>query len=892
MKHTLLTAGLIVSVLFGISNVSYACPPEPPTAILTVYPSQVKYGRIVTLNGSNSYPDANIIEYAFDFDGDETYDYNETDSNYPDGSFDGKTTHTYNVGGTFTPMLKVKRDNETSDTDTCTLYVLKVKNITQSILYDTIQDAIDDANDNDIITAQPGRYVENLCFTDKQITLTSIDPNDRAVVAKTIIDGNDANSVVIFAPGDANSTITGFTITNGYADTYNGPAYGGGIYVEGVSPTIKNCVITKNIAIGDGGGIYCDGASPIISHCVIAENNAHTYSRGAGMCCMDSSSATITDCIFRNNVGTSNLFAEGGGIYNADFSSITVTNCVFIGNRTNWGGGGIYTGDDGCSTIINCLLTDNYSEFYMGGASGNRSDAEVTLTNCILWDNKAPIYHYEWERQIYWESGGGPSISYCCIQDYGGCSDPCVVDPCDPNGPDGICGTYDDGLMLAVGSSPCIDAGTNTAVSDVPYDIVGHARITDGDHNDTVIVDMGPYEVPTIWFVDANAAADGNGFSWDDAFDSLQDALTDNDINDGNEIWVADGIYEPTDGNDRTISFELKEGLRVYGGFDGNEVGLCQRQWNLYPSILSGDINQPGDINDNSYHVVVGADKALLDGFTVTGGYANGQGGYNSYGGGMCNIGVNTIYENQYCCPTVVNCVFTKNSASTGGGMFNCSNASPTVVSCVFSENSASSEGGGMCNWDESDPQVTNCVFYKNDAGGGGGILLDWAGVTLLNCSFTQNTASSVGGAIYCPEPSYVAAANCILWGDSASSYGNEICLNQGWAHFSYSDVEGCGGSDNWQSGFGTDDGGNIDADPCFVDVDDANGSDGVFLTADDGLMLRSIDVNSPCIDAADGDVATLTDIRGQSRVDINDITNTGIGDPNYVDMGAYEKSE
>jgi len=104
---------------------------------------------------------------------------------------------------------------------------------------------------------------------------------------------------------------------------------------------------------------------------------------------------------------------------------------------------------------------------------------------------------------------------------------------------------------------------------------------------------------------------------------------------------------------------------------------------------------------------------------------------------------------------------------------------------------------------------------------------------------------------------------------------------------FSYCDIQGCGGSgDNWDPNFGEDGGENINSDPCFVNVNNPDGNDGFFFSWDDGLRLT---INSPCIDAADGDVAPSIDILGMGRVDIAGVNNTGVSEPNYTDIGAYE---
>ena len=83
-------------------------------------------------------------------------------------------------------------------------------------------------------------------------------------------------------------------------------------------------------------------------------------------------------------------------------------------------------------------------------------------------------------------------------------------------------------------------------------------------------------------------------------------------------------------------------------------------------TILSGDIGVADDNSDNSYHVIVGSNtnnSAVLDGFTVTGGNADGSSiNPQGRGGGMLNVGGD---------PTLSNIIFSNNSATFGGGMFN-----------------------------------------------------------------------------------------------------------------------------------------------------------------------------------------------------------------------------
>ncbi|TAK35824.1 MAG: right-handed parallel beta-helix repeat-containing protein, partial [Saprospiraceae bacterium] len=262
----------------------------------------------------------------------------------------------------------------------------------------------------------------------------------------------------------------------------------------------------------------------------------------------------------------------------------------------------------------------------------------------------------------------------------------------------------------------------------------------------------------TTWFVNDNAGGANNGTSWTNAFTDLQSALA--AAASGDEIWVAAGTYKPTSGTDRTISFAMKAGVAIYGGFAGTETMLGDRNVAANVTTLSGDIGTANDNTDNSYHVVTSSgltSTARLDGFTVTAGNANGSSPNNS-GGGMYNTSSST--------PVVANCTFSGNSAADGGGgMYNAAASSPAVTNCSFSGNSASSIGGGMYNVFSS-PAVANCTFSGNSASSiGGGMYNVFSSPALTNCTFSGNSAADAGGMYN--DSSSPALTNCSFSGNS-----------------------------------------------------------------------------------------------------------------------------
>jgi hypothetical protein len=720
-------------------------------------------------------------------------------------------------------------------------------------------------------------------FLGKAITVSSVDPNDPKVIDTTIINcdairTNPHRAFHFHTNEGPSSLLAGLTIINGYEDYGGGiqcdssdPTIvncklvgntaridGGGLYNSHSTPILTNCTFTSNRTgpglpgHSFGGGIHNYYSSPRVVMCKFEGNYSAGW--GGGMANNVYSSPIVVNCAFIRNSGA------GSGMFNTNYSSPQVINCIFIGNGTG-GGAGMYNAVHSNPTLINCTFSGNRSDVD-GGGIFNSQGSSPTLTNCILWANR----DNRGTRQSSQIQGETPIINYCCIQGWTGSlggvgntgEDPLFVDI---DGSDNLIGTADDNVHL-VPESPCVDAGNNAIIPADTMDLDHDANLTelipwDFDAKPRIrrsIVDMGAFEAPLILFVDIQAKGGNHGTSWADAFNYLQDALT--AVLAGDEIRVAHGLYKPDQGagitlGDRYATFQLKNGVNIRGGYAGyDKPDPNERDIKAYETILTGDLNdddKPNFVNnnENSLHVVNGSGTdatAVLDGFTITAGNAQ-----NTRGGGMYNDSGN---------PTITNCTFNRNSALNGGGMSN-EYSSPTLVNCTFSDNTSSGAGAGMCNYHSCSPMLTHCTFSRNSAAAeGGGIfsyeynydssliliqcffksnLADWGGgmfnirrtMILTNCAFTGNSADSFGGGVLnsygdltltnCTFNANSADSggamfsqgdpnlkNCILWGDTPE----EIFVNIGTALVTYSDVQG-----GWPGK------GNIDADPCFVDL-------------------------------------------------------------------------
>lgn len=234
----------------------------------------------------------------------------------------------------------------------------------------------------------------------------------------------------------------------------------------------------------------------------------------------------------------------------------------------------------------------------------------------------------------------------------------------------------------------------------------------------------------------------------------------------GDLIWVAAGTYLPTTTTDRGISFYLKQGVRLYGGFTGNETGLLQRDYVNNETILSGNIGDPTSVSDNVFHVLrgIGLDStAVLDGFTITQGYADNvqPAPFTEARGGGLLLEPSPLVPNA--CPIIQNCRFLNNYASVGGGIsckWDFENiVNPIIRDCQFIGNRAFNFGGAIYKGSPSDTArpftVENCVFLRNRASGGegGGVFLtDMRNYTVFrNCHFEKDSAfASLGAGLFC----------------------------------------------------------------------------------------------------------------------------------------------
>jgi hypothetical protein len=348
-----------------------------------------------------------------------------------------------------------------------------------------------------------------------------------------------------------------------------------------------------------------------------------------------------------------------------------------------------------------------------------------------------------------------------------------------------------------------------------------------------------------VMYVDSSATGSNNGSTWSDAFTSLQDALT--MAVPGTEIRVAQGIYRPDQFNlldrvtrGRIETFELKSGVILKGGYRGiSNIQFPisnspdERDPIRYPTILSGDLS--GNDNpttplaalrtdptrsDNTYRVLsaISVDNtALVDGFIITGGQADGATGQQLHRGGGLYI--------EQSSPTISNCVFARNSAITGGAVCTFKTTNAALTACRFDSNAAiyggavtafsglsldacavtgnfAAYGGGL--YATSSFKAARTLIARNTATlDGGGLFNASTATALTNCTIADNAArtsgaysATVGGGVFSLPTGTATVANSILWGNKSCGVGGRDAQIFGPAKITYSTVQDWYGDD------------------------------------------------------------------------------------------------
>lgn len=587
----------------------------------------------------------------------------------------------------------------------------------------------------------------------------------------------DLNNSVANNINDAVSVLDGFTIVGGHASKN-----GGGVLVTGhetysCAYRIERCFFFNNYAVQNGGAIYVD------------ENAGKATS----------SNSYINQCVVYNNEAglITEVGNKGGGIYIAGKGTVVNTS-VF--NNEN---GGVRISPD--AQVVNSTIARNtVAGVDLTVEGGSNENAKVV--NTVVWGNNALYAEYTpgFRKSSYHEVEGGSTDSYGNVYVSDKNNDrsqasPFFASPSLKTSFDRefnwLYNAYPLWDWQALEGSAFIDKGDNGAYASATYgdyDLGGSARKV-GDATDIGAYEFQAVPADRILRVKPDGDDSKNGSDWDNALKSVQAAI--NKLaggGQGGEVWVAAGTYQPSiymsnANTDRSAAFVMKDGVSVYGGFEGKELTRAERDtkkgsmpWqynrstvfvgNAYGGAATGgggkcEYNEADNkwsvTGSNSNHVVWFANLdgtafknvTVLDGVTIKGGSAQEAKGTK---------------ENFF--------------GDRGAGVYMAGNA--YLTNCVVTENAAKGKGGGVYLYGG---RIIGSLLYNNEGQQGGAVYVDNSGIVLR--SMLTNNSGYDGAAVYMVSdtkwadgslhPEYQILSTSVV-SNNTSRHNGAVYCNQG----------------------------------------------------------------------------------------------------------------
>ena len=285
--------------------------------------------------------------------------------------------------------------------------------------YATIQSAIDDTVDGDVVVVLPndctteGRWFEKINFLGKAIRVQSAIPQDDAVVDATIVDGNADGTVVTFENGEGlDSVLDGVVVTNG------SDGFGGGISIYFSTPTVRRTKIRAN----NGAGVHAFAlGSALFENCLFDGN---TGTIASAINAVQSSIPTLIECEFRNHGGEHVIrgrLTPNGGCETYEECTL-IESCDFLSNDA----GTIVRGDsiifDDCRFAQNqsAIVRGSFLEFVDCNIDDNVNNLRVTPDFMIAGNSKFNNCTFDrnaFSGTRYLNMPGGGTVIDCRFED-------------------------------------------------------------------------------------------------------------------------------------------------------------------------------------------------------------------------------------------------------------------------------------------------------------------------------------------------------------------------------------------------------------------------------------------------------------------------------------------
>lgn len=247
---------------------------------------------------------------------------------------------------------------------------------------------------------------------------------------------------------------------------------------------------------------------------------------------------------------------------------------------------------------------------------------------------------------------------------------------------------------------------------------------------------------------DGNDANDGS--TWALAKQTITGAI--NASVPGDEIWVKEGTY--------VERVYLTEGIKLYGGFAGNETTLEQRDYVNNETTIDSSPTLAWPVT-----ICGGVTNGIIDGFTITGcSLGEEAGGIECFG--TFTISHNIIRDNQSVYfgaittfsgyPMITNNIIVGNSCYDGAGIMIGGDSAPVIANNTIVGNTAT-YNGSVCVHSTGTPIIGNNIIAFNNKG----IYVESGKTAILYNNDVYNTSLNYVGI----DPGYCdISADPLFW--------------------------------------------------------------------------------------------------------------------------------
>ena len=577
------------------------------------------------------------------------------------------------------------------------------------------------------------------------------------------------------------------------------PGNGGAIYVGSLSRMEGVNTFTGNYAGSKGGAIYLtapaeDRRTIEITNASFSENHADQ----GGAIGIVGADATITDCAFSSNHTNR---AEGGAIFvnrltDGDIGAdVTISGGSFSGNTANTEGGAIF-GDLNCAiSVSGASFTDN-SSTTAGGAVCVHGVEKLRLTNVTASGNSAGT------------NGGALYLSYRTLTDNTDPENPvytkfdssatvtgCTLTGSTATGFGGAIAVMsgNSGAEILTMSGTTVSGSTAANHGGALYVNSGAAKLNNNTFTDNTSAQNGG----AVYGTGATVTGAGNSFTGNSStntsygggamyFTHSSAALSGSTFT-GNSANVNGGAIAAYSESSVTLT-----DTTAAGNTAGSSGGFAM----TYDSTLTmnttgSNRNTLGDLSDDAKGNTANSGGAIYADYSSTVSISNADIGYNSSvgsGGALYFTGATGTLSG---CTVSHNVSGREGGDSFGGAMMVGYASDVTVSNSSFSDNTATQWGGAIYvrhkNATDTAPIVpstltlTGTGFTGNSAGLGGAIYANTSCVVdATDCSFTENRSTTgAGGAIYA-NGAAITLSGTTLGQNSAGTTGGAIYLYTG----------------------------------------------------------------------------------------------------------------